>query len=279
MLFLLFVNDLVQELPVPVFIIADDVRLVNSGPVDRLEDDPAKVVRWTQKWDLELNASKCHVLNTVWLPVRVATTTKPTVFARVDRMLDLGISVREDLKPSDQCLVAAQNARRQLFQLKAALSSRNAEVFLPLHKAMVRPQLEYCVQALAPYLKKNIICLERFQSDLVECLDDPCFLYADDVKLIGNPNSETIQSDQSKIYQSSVLWDLPLNVSKFQRLIAQQEEDQSRRLGSPGTGSELDVVTEAKNLGIMIQADFKKVNVADKWHEGHQELSTNIREQ
>lgn len=78
-------------------------------------------------------------------------------------MMDLGVLVREDFRPSDQCRVAAQKARGQLFQMKAALSSRKAEVFVPLYKAVVRPHLEYCVQAWAPYLKKDIYCIERVQ--------------------------------------------------------------------------------------------------------------------
>ena len=163
MLFLLYINDLVKDLSIPAFIFADDVKLVNSGPPERLENDLRKVIQWSQTWDLDLNVDKCHVLNTIGHPVRVMVGMETKEFTRVAKMRDLGIIVREDFKASDQCLAAAKKARGQLFALKATLSTRKARVFIPLYKAIVRPLLEYCVQAWAPYLKKDIECIERVQ--------------------------------------------------------------------------------------------------------------------
>ena len=162
-LFLLYINDLVKDLSIPAFIFADDVKLVNSGPTERLEADLSKVIKWSQNWDLYLNADKCCVLNTTGQPVQVTMTQGPTEFTRVAQMRDLGILVSEDFKPGVQCRAAARKARGKLFELKATLSTRKAEVFIPLYKAMVRPHLEYCVQAWAPYLKKDIECIERVQ--------------------------------------------------------------------------------------------------------------------
>ena len=111
MRFILYINDLVNDLSLPAFIFADDVKLVNPGPSEQLEADLTKVIEWTQKWDLDLNVNKCHILNTDGHPVQVTVAKEHSEFTRVAQMRDLGIIVREDFKPSDQCRAAAQKAR------------------------------------------------------------------------------------------------------------------------------------------------------------------------
>ena len=50
-----------------------------------------------------------------------------------------------------------------MFRLRSVLSCRKADVFIPFYKAIVRPHLEYCVQAWAPFYKKDALCLEKVQ--------------------------------------------------------------------------------------------------------------------
>ena len=71
--------------------------------------------------------------------------------------------VTSKFTPSSQCEAAAAKALRALFSLRSVIINRTSEVMLPLYSAIVRPHLEYCVQAWAPYLKKDVIVLERVQ--------------------------------------------------------------------------------------------------------------------
>ena len=88
---------------------------------------------------------------------------KEMTFPRVAQVRDLGVEITCDFKPARQCQAAAQKARRELFRLKKVVSNHSPEVFLPMYKAIVRPHLEYCVQAWSPYLQKDIHCIEKVQ--------------------------------------------------------------------------------------------------------------------
>jgi len=48
--------------------------------------------------------------------------------------------------------------------IKRTFINRESKIILKLHQSLVRPKLEYCVQAWRPYLKKDIDLLEKVQN-------------------------------------------------------------------------------------------------------------------
>lgn len=81
----------------------------------------------------------------------------------MDEERDLGVTIDKNLKVRNQCVKAVKSANSTLGMIKRTFITRDTDILLPIYKSLVRPKLEYCIQAWRPHLKKDIDSLEKVQ--------------------------------------------------------------------------------------------------------------------
>jgi ribonucleases P/MRP protein subunit RPP40 len=85
---------------------------------------------------------------------------------------DLGVMVDSNMKFSEQCNSAIRNANSTLGLIRRTIKNKNKNIIVRLFKGLVRPKLEYCVQAWRPFLKGDIKNLEKIQRRATRMIDE-----------------------------------------------------------------------------------------------------------
>ena len=159
-LFLLYINDLPDNIHSQVRLFADDtaVYLAVQGQEDSatLQNDLNKLQEWEQLWDMEFNPSKCQAL-------RIARSRKPIhrnytmhgqVLESVDHARYVGVDITSDLNSSHHINRITANASKSLGFLKRNIKTKHNGIREAAYKTVVRPQLEYASPIWSPYTKQ-----------------------------------------------------------------------------------------------------------------------------
>ena len=67
------------------------------------------------------------------------------------------------MKVSAQCGIAASKGNKIIGLIRRTIIYKEKQLIASMYKAIVRPYLEYCIQAWRPYRKKDIDKLERIR--------------------------------------------------------------------------------------------------------------------
>ena len=170
-LFLIYVNDIPEMVNCSIKMFADDTKLFRTvksiDDCNILQNDLDTLSQWTNEWLLSFNIDKCKVMhigkNNPKLEYTMRTENENKILIETREEKDLGVWITNDLKPEKQVIAASQRAMTVLRSVKRAFVRFDIETFSIIYTTYIRPHLEYCIQAWAPYYAKDILLLEKVQ--------------------------------------------------------------------------------------------------------------------
>ena len=169
-LFVIYINDLPDELQSHVYLFADDTKIFRciKSKEDSLtvQTDIQALESWSEKWLLKFHPDKCHVLSLGKLenivhahPYVLNGHELEHVFAEKD----LGVTIDCDLKFEDHIAIKIKKANSLVGLITRSFSYMDCELFKQLYTTFVRPHLEYAHVVWSPHLRKQINQLESVQ--------------------------------------------------------------------------------------------------------------------
>ena len=162
-LFLMYINDLEDDISSKVLKFADDTKVfrkvTNDTDKQSLQDDLDKLVKWSEKWQMLLNFGKCKCIHIGHGNVDEEYKMGDAVLDRTTQEKDLEVTFSAEMKVSEQYGIAASKGNQILGLIRRTIMYKEKQLIVPLYKAIV----EYCIQAWRPYRKKDIDKLERIQ--------------------------------------------------------------------------------------------------------------------
>jgi ribonuclease P/MRP protein subunit RPP40 len=167
LLFMIYINDIDEVVSNRLLKFADDTKLfgvvATAQDIEGLQKDLDNLCSWSKDWLMLFNVNKCKIMHFGYNNHGINFEMNGQNLIEVKEERDLGIIMQHDLKWGNQCLKVAKTANRILGMIKRTFNCLSKEVVLPLYKSLVRPHLEFGIQAWRPYLRKDIDLLEGVQ--------------------------------------------------------------------------------------------------------------------
>ena len=132
---------------------ADDTKLfqkvTNDTDKQSLQDDLDKLVKWSEKWQIILIFWKCKCIHIVHGHMDEEYKMGDAILGRTTQENDLGVTFSAEMKVSEQCGIAASKGNTILGLIRRTITYKEKQLIVSLYKAIVRPHLEYCMEAVS----------------------------------------------------------------------------------------------------------------------------------
>ena len=169
LLFLLYINDISDDITSEVRLFADDCimyrRVKNKQDGVDLQRDIDRLCEWERRWQMKFNKAKCYAMHITHKKSQIETNYHmgDSVLQTVSNHTYLGVEINNKLSWSNHVLHVTSRANQILGLLRRTLYSCSPKVKNISYKALVRPRLEYCASVWDPHQKEYINKLEGVQ--------------------------------------------------------------------------------------------------------------------
>ena len=153
LLFLLYVNDLPEDILNHISLFADDLKMfAPSSTPDVNQRDLDALTVWQDMWLLSFNTNdeKCKVMHVGKNNPQCEYTLNGITLPVVEHEKDLGVHVTNTLKWDDHIMKSISKANQCIAWVSRSVISRSPDVMVNIYKTLIRPHLEYCVQLWSP---------------------------------------------------------------------------------------------------------------------------------
>ena len=175
-LFLLYINDLPENVLSKIVLYADDATLFDSyfdrkdsnsrsSLCSRLEADLLSIESWGAKWLVNFNASKTQDLQHSRLRCEAMRdlSMSNNKIRSVSSSSILGVTIERDLSWAAQIRCIGKRASQRIGSLYRSRKFLTPEACLHLYKSTIRPIMEYCCHLWSGAPKSHLSFLDRVQ--------------------------------------------------------------------------------------------------------------------
>ena len=173
-LFVIYINDIDDAVSSKILKFADDPKITASiSSVEErniLQTDLTRLIEWSEAWQMKFNVNKCKVMHYGFNNPSYEYLMNDEVLIDTEEERDLGVTIHKS-KPS--CHIAqCVRANQMLGMIRRSFQYKDRKTMLLLYKSMVRPHLEYAVQAWCPNKISDIKLLEGVQRRFTKCIPE-----------------------------------------------------------------------------------------------------------
>ena len=170
LLFLLYINDIGNDITSTIRLFADDCVLYRTIKSDQdsaiLQTDLKRLVEWSDEWQMSFNIKKCYMMHMTQQRKSKSLysySMKGIPLTSVTSHPYLGIEIQSSLRWDDHIDKITSKASKTLGMIRRNLSGCTKEIKLHAYKSLVRPQLEYASSVWDPHTAKHTHKLEMVQ--------------------------------------------------------------------------------------------------------------------